>query len=166
MVDAKNNTTSTVYDTLGHMVTLMSPDAGRTEYLYGVNGLLGAKETANLRAAGKPTKYTYQNGRLTLMDHQNDIDVVYTYGAKGAAGGQAGRIASITDESGVETRTYDELGNVSQMIRTPAPQVASGPKFPYTMKYAYDSFGRMLNMTYPDGEVVTYGYNVGGLPRR
>ena len=165
VIDAKNHTTGAVYDTVGQMVTLTSPDAGRTEYLYGVNGLLGAKETANLRAASKLTKYTYDHGRLTVIDHPNDIDVVYTYGPSNATNGQRGRIASVTDESGVETRNYDELGNVSQMVRTPAPQVASGPKFPYTMGYAYDSFGRMLNMTYPDGEVVTYGYNVGGLPK-
>jgi hypothetical protein len=42
---------------LGQMVTLASPDAGRTEYLYGLNRLLGAKETANPRARNKLIKY-------------------------------------------------------------------------------------------------------------
>jgi RHS repeat-associated protein len=165
VMDAKNNTTSAAYDTLGQMVTLASPDAGRTEYLYGVNGLLGAKETANLRASNKLIKYQYDHGRLTVIDHPDSLDVTYVYGAPTAANGQRGRIASITDESGVETRNYDELGNMSHMERTPAPQVASGPKFTYKMDYVYDSFGRVLNMTYPDGEVVTYHYNVGGLPK-
>lgn len=30
-------------------------------------------------------------------------------------------------------------------------------------KYKYDSFGRMRNIIYPDGEVVRYGYTPGGL---
>ena len=31
------------------------------------------------------------------------------------------------------------------------------------MKYEYDSWNRIQAMTYPDGEVVRYGYNFGGM---
>ena len=31
------------------------------------------------------------------------------------------------------------------------------------MKYEYDSWNRIQRMTYPDGEVVSYGYNYGGM---
>src|SRR5206468_7109799 len=103
--------------------------------------------------------------RLLTIDHPDSPDVTYVYGTT-AAFGRKGRIQSITDESGLEERQYDELGNVSHTDRTPAPQVPSGPKFPYHMDYTYDSFGRMLQMKYPDDEVVKYEYNAGGLPKK
>ena len=34
------------------------------------------------------------------------------------------------------------------------------------MEYEYDSWNRIQNMTYPDGEVVSYGYNSGGMLQR
>jgi RHS repeat-associated protein len=85
------------------------------------------------------------------------------YGASDAGDGQRGRIATVTDESGVELRKYDELGYISHMERTPSTQSQTAPHPTYMMDYTYDSFGRALTMGYPDGEVVTYGYNAGGL---
>jgi YD repeat-containing protein len=34
--------------------------------------------------------------------------------------------------------------------------------YTFAMEYEYDSWNRIKQMTYPDGEVVTYGYDVGG----
>src|SRR6185437_5627211 len=61
-----------------------------------------------------------------------------------------------------EMRLYDQLGNVSQMTKTMTTQSKSIPSPTYTMKYSYDALGRVLNMTYPDNEVVTYAYDAGG----
>ena len=36
----------------------------------------------------------------------------------------------------------------------------------YVTQWEYDSWNRLKNMTYPDGEVVTYSYNQGGLLNR
>ena len=33
----------------------------------------------------------------------------------------------------------------------------------YVTQWEYDSWNRLKNMTYPDGEIVTYSYNPGGL---
>lgn len=33
----------------------------------------------------------------------------------------------------------------------------------FKTQYKYDSFGRMRNIIYPDGEVVYYGYTTGGI---
>ncbi len=33
----------------------------------------------------------------------------------------------------------------------------------YVTQYKYDTFGRLQRLTYPDGEVLTYGYDAGGL---
>ena len=49
-----------------------------------------------------------------------------------------------------------------QNIRTFALPFEPQP-YTFRMKYKYDSFNRIQTMTYPDGEVVKYGYNCGGL---
>jgi RHS repeat-associated protein len=164
---ANGNLTTAAYDSLGHMVKLVSPDAGQTEWRYDVAGKLVAKETANLRKTNQLVKYTYETNRLKTVVYPTTSELVtYTYGAAaqaGAANGNiASRIANVSDESGTETRQYDALGNVSQMKKTPATQLPSIPGVTYEMDYVYDSFGRVLNMTYPDKEVVTYGYDSGG----
>jgi RHS repeat-associated protein len=163
--DANGNVTTASYDTLGHMVKLVSPDAGQTEWRHFSSGLLAAKETANLRSKGQLVSYVYDVNRLKQVVYPTASEnVTYTYGAHNAGNGQAGRIASVQDESGTEVRFYDQLGNVSQMQRTMATQSPSIPGVTYTMSYSFDTLGRVLNMTYPDGEVLTYGYDAGGNP--
>jgi len=89
-------------------------------------------------------------------------DVLFTYGGPGAPGYSADRITSVTDESGVEQRSYDRLGNLAQSVRTATSLNGTSPKGPYTTTSSYDSFGRLLSMVYPDGEQVTWGYDAGG----
>jgi len=47
-------------------------------------------------------------------------------------------------------------------VKTATALNGFSPKGPYTTSFSYDSFGRLLSMTYPDGEVLTYGYDAGG----
>ena len=169
VVDASSvNTTTASYDSLGHMVTLVSPDAGQTEWRHFVSGLVAAKETANLHKVGQLVSYVYNQNRLTNVNYPpisgkpNPENVTYTYGGLHAPNNQAGRIASVTDESGTELRFYDQLGNVSQMSKTVNTQATSINKPTYTMSYNYDALGRVLNMTYPDGEFLQYAYDAGG----
>jgi RHS repeat-associated protein len=163
--DANGNVTTASYDTLGQMVKLVSPDAGQTEWRHFSSGLLAAKETANLRSKGQLVSYVYDVNRLTQVVYPTtNENVTYTYGAPNATNGQAGRIATVQDESGTEVRFYDQLGNVNQMQRTMATQSPSIPGVTYTMNYSFDTLGRVLNMTYPDGEQLTYGYDAGGNP--
>lgn len=166
--DAQSNVTTATYDSLGRMVTLSSPDSGLTAYRYDESGHLREKDTAVLRAAVKaPIKYEYDRNRLWKIDYPDSVDVVYEYGTKSEAGtaqgNRAQRIKRITDESGVEERLYDELGNVAQVTKSPTPISKYVPTYSYTSKYRWDQLGRMLTLTYPDGESVSYSYNAGGL---
>ena len=131
VVDAGNNTTTATYDSLGKMVMLVSPDAGQTEWRYFNTGLLAAKETAVLRSNSQLVTYAYTANRLTSITYPvatgttgpNPENVTYAYGgASDAVHGQAGRIASVTDQSGKEVRYYDPLGNVNQTMRTMTTQ--------------------------------------------
>jgi RHS repeat-associated protein len=181
VTDAKNNVTSATYDSLSRMVSLTSPDAGRTDWRYALTGLLGEKQTPNIRGANQFIKYTYDRNRPTGIDYPTMTDVSYVYGLSTEGGdanfNRAGRIKTVNMEGGNETRRYDAFGNVSQTTTTlthinnttlPSPVV--------TMKYSYDWLGRMRTMTFPqvftdttwnipagDGEVITYTYDKGGM---
>ena len=161
-------------------VTLSSPDAGRTEWRYELGGNLGAKETAALRAKNKLIRYEYDFGRLKKVDYPDMVDAVYTYGGPGeggdALGNRAGRIKRMVMEGGIEDRWYDRLGQVVQtsstMYHLREPHLSP---MQFTMQFAFDSFGRMQRMVYPNwvrddwatvpgpGEEVKYVYDRGGL---
>ena len=57
---------------------------------------------------------------------------------------------------------HGKLGEVTGNIRTFVLPYENGP-YTFGMSFEYDSWNRIQNMTYPDGEVVVYGYNSGGM---
>ena len=85
-------------------------------------------------------------------------NVTYTYGTSGTS---KGRPIHISDGTGSHELTYDALGNVTAETRT-IVLPNSHEEFSLTMNYEYDSWGRMLSITYPDGEEVSYTYQWGG----
>ena len=85
-------------------------------------------------------------------------DVIYTYGTDGE---KTGRLISVVDGSGSVDYNYDALGNIIDETRTIAVP-NSDNVYQFQMNYSYDSWGRMLQMTYPDGEKVNYTYQWGG----
>ena len=92
-------------------------------------------------------------------------NVHYTYGAMGAAHNRAGKIETQEDASGWQRFFYGKMGEVTKNIRTFAlPYEAK--TYTFAMEYEYDSWNRIQNMTYPDGEVVSYEYNKGGMLQR
>ena len=66
------------------------------------------------------------------------------------------------DASGFQTFIYGKMGEVTENNRT---FVLPNESYCYSfkMKYAYDSWNRVQTITYPDGEVVYYKYNTGGM---
>ncbi|WP_437587639.1 RHS repeat domain-containing protein [Sorangium sp. So ce1000] len=174
VTDARGNVTTAAYDTLGRMVALTSPDMGRTEWRYDRSGNVGARQTAKLLAegAGKLIRYEYEYNRLRRVDYPDSTDVTYVYGAPGEAGDEhgnrAGRLVEEQSEAGKRTFWYDRLGNVAKLA-TEFPRLREPHRGPYqaTMEYDFDGFGRLLSMKFPGSgaEVVTYGYDRGGLVR-
>jgi YD repeat-containing protein len=163
ILDAKANPTSMAYDWLGRRTSLKSPDSGLTEYTFDAAGNLTKKVDANLRAKGKAVTYLYEYNRLTLVQHPFSADVVYEYGARGAPENGAGRLSKVVDESGEETRGYGKLGELTRTTRQVVSFRPGAPRREYTTRFDFDSFGRMLSVAYPDGEVVNYDYDAGGL---
>jgi len=92
----------------------------------------------------------------------NINNVHYTYGSMGDTNNCAGRIAAIEDASGWQKFSYGKLGEVTKNIRTFVLPLEEKP-YTFVMEYEYDSWNRIQRMTYPDGEVVSYRYNKGGM---
>ena len=103
--------------------------------------------------------YTYYRPKEKRYSYMTGNDVTYTYGT---SGNDKGRPVRITDGSGSYECHYDKLGNVTDEIRTIALPYNSDEVYSFHMGYTYDSWGRMLSMTYPDGEKITYTYQWGG----
>ncbi|WP_224282162.1 SpvB/TcaC N-terminal domain-containing protein [Streptomyces sp. LS1784] len=162
ITDDKDNVTRAEYDGLGRRTVLDNPDAGRTETHYDLAGNVTAKITANLRAAGQAVEYDYDYTRVKAVRYPKfpGNDVTYSYGAPGAADNVASRITEVRDAAGTITRGYGPLGELTRETRTIS--AVSGSPRTYTTAWRYDTFNRVLQLTYPDGEVLTYDYDSGG----
>ncbi|MGW1718187.1 SpvB/TcaC N-terminal domain-containing protein [Streptomyces sp. NPDC002156] len=160
--DNKHNTTKSEYDDFGRRTAVDSPDSGRTTTVYDPAGNVIRTITANLAKKHKAIEYKYDVNRLEEIKYPvfKDNNVRYTYGDPGAKHNAAGRVTKIEDAAGVVKREYGPLGEVVEETRTlPGPLHSTSV---FTTGYRYDSFGRVLSMTYPDGEELEYTYDSGG----
>ena len=162
VVDDHGNTTASAYDNLGRRTIVDSPDSGRTETDYDLASNVVAKITATLRSQNKAIRYDYDFNRLADIRYPTFTgnDVIYTYGAPGAPNNGANRVVHIQDAAGTVDRSYGPLGELASETRTVT--AINGPARTYTTSFTYDAFNRVLRLTYPDGEVLTYGYDSGG----
>jgi YD repeat-containing protein len=167
--DDRHNVTTVAYDNLGRRTVTDNPDAGRTETQYDLASNTIAKITANLRGANQQISYNYDFNRLTAITYPAfpGNNVTYTYGAPGAAGdangNRAGRIVKASSQMGTEERFYGRLGEVIKEVKTVVTFTTPNAPEVYTTLYQYDTWNRLMRMTYPDGEVLTYAYDSGGL---
>ncbi|MCQ2284519.1 MAG: hypothetical protein MJZ57_06430 [Bacteroidales bacterium] len=159
-IDPDGMVTSYTYDQFGQLTKRIHPDAGRDTYCYDPSGNMVLHVNGN----GDSTLYMYNYNQLIdiLYPSSPANDVHYKYGAPGAAYNRAGRIMYQEDASGWQIFSYGKLGEVTENIRTFALPYEENP-YTFKMKFAYDSWNRIQNMTYPDGEVVYYDYNKGGM---
>ncbi|MDH5681922.1 MAG: hypothetical protein OEZ36_10055, partial [Spirochaetota bacterium] len=83
-----------------------------------------------------------------------------SYGGPGASFNRAGRIVTVTDGSGSIEKFYGKLGETVKEVKIVNTQPNPAT---YTTEYEFDSWGRLQKLIYPDGEVLTYQYDSGGL---
>ena len=159
-VDPDTISTYYEYDKLGRMTLREHPDAGKEWYCFDPAGNLVYHVNGN----GDTVRYNYYYNLLTNIYYPNNPanNVRYVYGMSGSPANTAGKIVLQEDASGWQTFKYGKLGEVTENIRTFA---LPNEPFPYTfkMKFFYDSWNRIDSMIYPDGEVVSYDYNRGGM---
>ncbi len=168
VTDDKNNQTTVGYDNLGRRLWINSPDAGKTETVYDLASNPIKKVTANLKSQGKSIDYVYDFTHLIEIHYPtfSGNNVTYTYGSAGAPYNRAGRIVTVSDQSGTEERFYGVLGETVKTIKTVSSSTqgnsTNSPEI-YTTEYVYDTWNRLHKLTYPDGEILTNEYDSGGL---
>ncbi len=152
-IDPEDNSTTYQYDMFGRVVQRNHPDAGITTWQYDGAGNLRTVRTANLAASGQHIYYNYHHGRLNHIHYpvNPEMDVYYEYGDNNA-GNQAGRITRMQDASGVQQFFYGKLGEITKNERT-FVLPGSHETYTFAMEWEYDSWNRIKQMTYPDGEV-------------
>ena len=158
-------TTTYAYDLMGHKLKVNHPDAGEVSYTYDAAGNLLTKLTAELKKSisdKAPVTYTYDYERLSEVLYPKNLfnRVTYTYGKPGEKYNRAGRLVLVEDASGGEAYYYGNQGEVVKTVRS--VMVSTADVRTYVYGATYDSWNRVRTMTYPDGEVVTYGYNAAG----
>ena len=156
--DAEHHTATYRYDRGGRRIERTHPSTGVTRWRYDAAGNV----TREKRNSGDSTDYVYNNGRLQRVLHSRSPwnDVRYEYGAPNR-GGASGRVVMRQDAAGVTRYGYDYLGNVTMERRT-CVVPGDGHTLAFVTHWDYDSWGRLLRIDYPDGETVTYSYDLGG----
>lgn len=145
VTDAESRVTSYTYDDLGRLVLTVSPDTGITRCSY--------DEAGNLRFKvqnGTSIEYQYDVlGRLTnILYSDSTQNVTMTYDS-GSGNNLLGRLASVTDPSGVTQYSYDADGRLESETLT-----ISGVD--YVTGYGYDAAGNLRSIIYPTGQTIQY----------
>ncbi len=163
--DTEGLATHYAYDGLGRLVEINHPDGGAYRYQYDAAGNLLTKKTPAIEERGIPEaqiEYRYDYDRLLSINYpfnpQNKVR--YYWGDTSAQNFRANRVYLIEDGSGAQEVWYNRLGKVTKVVRTMIVNDIAQPTF--VSEYAYDSWGRLISIIYPDGELVEYTFDQGG----
>lgn len=164
VTDAEGNVTSSVYDMADRLLKMSHPASGETTFTYDALGNVLTRQTANLRDSATFIVYGYDRGRLVSVTHPGhpEDSVRYYYGSSNDGSLAKGRVCFREDATGGIQYSYDKMGNVSETLRTVVVPNDPVGLATFLTKFKYDSFGKLLSMTYPDGEHVCYWYDGSG----
>ncbi|MBV1928747.1 MAG: RHS repeat protein, partial [Gammaproteobacteria bacterium] len=151
VTDPRGINTTYLYDELGNLIQQSSPETGITLYSHDAAGNIISKTDAR----NVVTQYSYDalNRLLQVSYPANPSEnITYSYDDASAGNKGLGRLTRIVDPSGTTQYRYDDRGNVVQDSKTLDSHT-------YTTDYGYDLADKLLSITYPSGQIVSYGYN-------
>ncbi|MEO3430533.1 RHS repeat-associated core domain-containing protein [Pelagibius sp. CAU 1746] len=149
VTDPRGLVTTYTYNGFGDVIQLESPDTGATVFTLDAAGNV----VSQIDARGVVTDFTYDalNRPLTRSYPATPAEnVAYGYDDTLAGNRGVSRLTSVSDDSGSTSLSYDDYGNLVTESRTIGGVV-------YTTNYSFDVAGNLLQMTYPDGRIVSYG---------
>ena len=164
VIDHHDNETIYAYDHFGRQTSQIHPDGGLATFEYDLADNLLKKTTANIRAITPDggIQYSYDHERLIGIDYPSNFQnkVQMHYGAPNAPHNRAGRVWLIEDASGGSEYFFGPMGEIIKTIRTIFTSEANVRTF--VSESTFDTWNRIQEMIYPDGEVVSYQYNQAG----
>jgi RHS repeat-associated protein len=145
VADPLGQTTRHTYDDAGRLVQTTYPDGTSEGYVYDNLGNLIAKTDRG----GRTVRYAYEVlNRLASATYPGGSQVTYTYD-------NDGNVKTVSNGTASLYFGYDNLNRM-----TSRSLLVSGDSANYTVSYAYDSAGNLLNLTYPDGQgTLMYAYD-------
>ena len=151
------------YDLAGRVVTYDHLDAGLSKYEYDERGnlLYSINQKQNFDDTKVVYSYDAMNRPLTITYPSSDqiSNVQYIYHTE--AGNNRGKLKAQLDGSGAIVYEYGNMGEVIQTCRTVVDPTDVGVRT-FVHTYDYDSWNRLETMSYPDGEILIYDYDMGG----
>ena len=165
MVDAAAARTTHTYDPTDNDIAVDTPDGGLVARTFAPAGNLLTEK----RARGTTATYLWDRDRMLGTEYSDSTPAVsYEYGDAGAGENGVGRVTEVSDGSMTRTYGYDVDGNVERETATqnadPFGKGAVGSPATWTTRWSYDSLARLDTLTYPNGEVLEHGYDLGGRP--
>jgi RHS repeat-associated protein len=150
ITNSLNQNTLITYDTLGRKTGINDPQMGSWQYQYDANGNLKSQTDAK----NQNLQMTYDPGnRLLTKSYPDGTSINDQYDTGNFA---KGRLSQVTDLSGTQAFSYDNLGRVVQKART-----VGGSN--YVTQMAYDDLDRETSVTTPNNNSVQNNYNGGML---
>jgi RHS repeat-associated protein len=146
----------TTWDSLIRKVRQQDVNLGTWSYTYdNVGNVLTQTD-----ARGTVTSFTYDRINRVLTKN-NGATTTWRYD-EANRGTSIGRLTSVLDSTGTncansvtEQLSYDVMGNITSRVKCITGKT-------YRLSFSYDLLNRLASVTYPDGEVVRYGYDAGG----
>lgn len=154
VTSADNQITEYVYNGFGEVIYEDSPATG-TKTIYRDEAGNIVREI-NSDSQEVERKYDELN-RLKRVIYRESAseNVDYEYDGVGVNG--IGRLTSVSDESGSKNFEYDDQGYLERVNYSIVGES-------YAIDYDFDKAGKLIQVVYPSGRSITYGYDSQGRP--
>ena len=168
------STTSFEYDAMGNRIKITDPDAGVIRTAYNAFGEVLKHQTAEQANIERfPAQYVstqYDVGGRVISQKtvtgsfdensgaQSDL-ITYLYSEISPIKGMLKSDSSATAKKEYFYDNYLRLKQVKESVMS-----NGAVEKDFTFKYEYDIYGRLSKETYPEGSVLTYGYDNYGYP--
>jgi RHS repeat-associated protein len=139
MTDENGHTTNYAYDSLNRPASIIDPLGYTTSSTYDAVGNIVSLTDAN----DKTTFYNYDGlNRLIEIAYPDSQIVGYSYNARGNR-------LTMADSHGTTNYEYDAVNRLLNVLN-PDGQIVG---------YMYDAVGNRVQITYPDGKMISYAYD-------